>query len=196
MLTCDDLLKFCSDRRENLTAPWSAGDHTYATNGHVIVRVPRLPDVPENALAPKVAANEDHAMFPYAEPATWFPLSDIELPDAPKCHDCDGKGTHPDCPECDGDGAITFSSSQHDYEVTCKSCDGDPKPHSCDNCGGTGKDERRFVRVSVGGACFQRHYLAMLKALPNCKIGPDVDPLKQAPFVFDGGDGLLMPCRP
>ena len=49
-----DLSHFCytEDDRPYLKNPWSRGDFTYATNGYVMVRVPRRADVPENDEAP------------------------------------------------------------------------------------------------------------------------------------------------
>jgi len=51
-----DLSHFChtEDDRPYLKQPWSRGEFTYATNGHVAVRVPRRADVPENDEAPDV----------------------------------------------------------------------------------------------------------------------------------------------
>lgn len=50
-----DLSHFCyteDDGRSYLKQPWSRGGFTYATNGHVMVRVPRRADVPDNEAAP------------------------------------------------------------------------------------------------------------------------------------------------
>lgn len=51
-----DLSHFCytEDDRPTIQQSWSRGDFTYATNGHVAIRVPRLRDVPENDRAPDV----------------------------------------------------------------------------------------------------------------------------------------------
>jgi hypothetical protein len=41
-----DLQKFCEPfRREEIATPWSSGVYTYATNGYVLVRVPRRDDI-------------------------------------------------------------------------------------------------------------------------------------------------------
>jgi hypothetical protein len=47
-----DLNLFCDPERRNLSVPFSLNGHTYASNGHIIVRVPRRPDIPENKEAP------------------------------------------------------------------------------------------------------------------------------------------------
>ena len=57
-----ELQAFCSDRddiRYYLQKPWSDGVYTYASNGHIIVRVARLPDVPEEPKAPNAATIEE-----------------------------------------------------------------------------------------------------------------------------------------
>ncbi len=50
-----DMQRFCVDKddiRYYLCQPWSRGKYTYATNGHIMVRVKRLPGVAENEKAP------------------------------------------------------------------------------------------------------------------------------------------------
>ena len=44
-----DLSHYCGDEddRPELSRPFSRGDYTYATNGHICVRIPRRADVPE-----------------------------------------------------------------------------------------------------------------------------------------------------
>jgi hypothetical protein len=196
------LKKFCSDdaTRVNVATPWSKGEHSYATNGHILIRVPRLEDVPERDDAPGAVDK----MFDIPAPAEWFPLAEIALPDVAlttekTCPDCNGtvgeEGA--DCPECDGAGTVDFDNRFSDYEVDCKTCDGEGKIKKCETCNSTGKIEVKSLNpVAVGGAHFQLHYLLLLKELPNCKIGPAEKPMGQAPFQFDGGDGLLMPMKP
>ena len=60
-----DLKPFCSREvgREYLRQPFSFGEWTYATNGYVMVRVPRRDDVPENDKVPKLATFEDYPAF-------------------------------------------------------------------------------------------------------------------------------------
>ena len=167
-LSKSDLERFCSDdiSRPSLSAPWSSGDYSYASNGHLIVRVPRMVDIAESDVAPKVAGMFDKHMV---EPPEWFALSDIELPEMEivDCATCEGgeESVH-DCPDC--------------------SC-------ICEDCNDTGKVEE-IIRVKVGMALYQLKYLLMLKGLPNCKLGPTGE-WTPAPFRFDGGDGLLMPMR-
>ena len=106
------LEKFCStlENRVSLATPWSEGDSTYACDGRVIIRVPRLPDVPERTDAPK---NSDKNLFsglPYELPFLAVPTP--EAADYIHCLSCKGSG-----------------------ECTCKDCDA---AHSCGKCKGEG----------------------------------------------------------
>jgi hypothetical protein len=173
-MTKDGLTRFCSTDTEdfNKHAPWSFGEHSYATNGHVIVRIPRLEDVPDAEDEWKKKSSK--TLFDIPAPSEWFPLADIKLPKVKKV----------DCSECDGDGTVTHED--------CPDCSG----HKCEVCGGAGKEEITREPVSIGNTHYQLVYLRLLKSLPNCRIGPHTNPMDRALFQFDGGDGLLMPMKP
>jgi hypothetical protein len=50
-----DLTPFCARPEANryqIESPWSRGKWTYATDGKIVVRIPRDPEVPDNKLAP------------------------------------------------------------------------------------------------------------------------------------------------
>ena len=56
----DDLMKFCGGNdRAGIATPFSIGEYTYATNGHIMVRVPRIADIPERTDAPSPAKIEE-----------------------------------------------------------------------------------------------------------------------------------------
>src|SRR3990172_12374008 len=172
----ETLKKFCATDalHPNLATPWSAGEYSLATNGHVLIRVPRLADVPERDDAPGT-----DSLFPYKEPPAWYPLAVMPNVEGPApitektCPDCNGtvgeEGA--DCPECDGDGIVEFDNLYSDYEIDCKTCDGERKIKKCETCKSTGKIEVKSLNpVAVAGAHFQLHYLLLLKGLPNCNI--------------------------
>lgn len=95
-----DLKQFCADKddpRWFLHQPWSRGDFTYATNGHIIVRVPRLPDVPENVQAPNAQA----LMFKAAPAKDWMPVPAATMPPDGICDQCDGTGLDEDGEDCE-----------------------------------------------------------------------------------------------
>jgi hypothetical protein len=111
-LTIRDLEPFCSTdpRRGILCAPWSKDGFTYCANGHIIVRVARLPDVAEHEHSPGTAQ-----IFELTAGQDVAPLPPLELPAARhrECQRCDGRGTRHDCPDrncecgaCDGTGIL------------------------------------------------------------------------------------------
>jgi hypothetical protein len=93
-----DLNQFCDPERRapgaDLSVPFSLNGHTYATNGHICVRVPRRPDIPENKEAPN------------AEKLPWD-FSRIKFGPLPapeflrdQCWVCGGSGYLHKCPDC------------------------------------------------------------------------------------------------
>lgn len=158
-----DLKPFCGDNdiRYYLNEPFSEGEFTYATNGHILIRVPRRDDIPEEKTM------SDRAPKLFVDFAMQKSLDIPEVP-APEMVDC----------EC-----VTSNGDLSETEVLQK----------CEDCGGTFKVELWGVGIDLGDSRFALRYLRLLKTLPNCKISPNGQ--KQAPFKFDGGDGLLMPMR-
>jgi hypothetical protein len=168
-----DLAEFCScdPKRPELACPFSFADWSFATDGAILVRVPRISDVPENPAAPnkKAAALFDAARVRY-RPAPQFDLPDspLEWEESKKCWTCQGSGkTHvcPDCqcpcPQCDGKGSLTI---------------------------------RDWHRTQIGKAFFNSRYVDCLQKLPSLELGRPhrTEPMR---FRFDGGgEGLLMPC--
>jgi len=112
-ITIDILKQFCLAKddlgvRAWMQAPWSRGEYSYATNRHVMLRVPRLAGVMENPKAVKV----DH-LFPALDGLMWLPLPVVKPPQQVACGWCDGKGNYGEpkghsmeCDECDGSGEV------------------------------------------------------------------------------------------
>lgn len=112
-----NLQPFCGINHFNpwMEHPFSRGEYTYATNGHIAIRVARREDVPEHPKSPDI-----ERLFTDVSGVQWRQLRKVELPDVPstKCRDCDGRGTVHDCPdckcdcdECDGTGEIESDAS-------------------------------------------------------------------------------------
>ena len=106
-----DLQQFCSTDpdRPQMHAPFSSAAWTWATNGHILVRVPRRDDVPENPEAPNVKKVWDGAKW-----GAWRPAKRVDLPPARfnTCDECNGRGWEHDCPSC---------------QCTCEECGGEGK---------------------------------------------------------------------
>lgn len=106
-----DLQRFCAegyDLRYYLRKPWSRGNRTFATNGHILIHVPRLAEVPEDAKAPDTTRLLESAKtgkwrlvpetaMPPDVPCGWCHGSGKEMSDRRyKCEECDGTKTKPD----------------------------------------------------------------------------------------------------
>ena len=106
-----NLQPFCAvdPYRDFLQGPFSIGEFTYATNGHIIVRVARREDVREanfksmNAV-PKLLDCHEGAEFSPFPSITWPTICETE-----QCRACKGVGREEDgdeCFTCDGLGQV------------------------------------------------------------------------------------------
>jgi len=193
----EKLSVFSDPDNPKICGPFSWGDYSYATNGHILVRVPRLTDVPEwEALNEKVVVIFDAVDFPAAN-AALVEIPDFKQPDPEVCIICKGRGKISNCPECDGEGEVTVGNDFHDYECECLTCFGEGKVFGndaiCSECNGTG-NKKTFAKVQVGMTFFSSHYLTMLRELQGIKVSATSE-LGPQYFKWDGGDGLLMPMR-
>lgn len=169
-----DLQQFCAtnDGRLYLMTPFSDDTHTLATNGHVIVRVPKRADTEGHKDAPrdKARALFDKSPLVGAVPMPAFnipPPPPVVMEDCAWCHD----GKEHDCPEC-----------------TCE----------CEECDGKGETEAgEEAQITVRGVPFNARYIRQIFALPGLMLPGAVTNDKDVPmpFSFDGGEGLLMPMR-
>jgi hypothetical protein len=165
-----DLTPFCGtdETRPQITKPFSRGEFTYATNGHLCIRVPRREDATEQ--------DEVNVLnLPWDKPHYYVPFPDIAMPPkvtrTEKCscfdgyeHDC------PDCAceECDGTGTATIDSDAKTSVGLCGT------PYAL-----------RLVRMIADLPGLQ---IAAGRSLKH-------DRSSVLAFRFDGGDGLLMPPR-
>lgn len=87
----EELSAFSEPDNPKMCGPFSLGQYSYATNGHILVRVPRLADVPEwEALNEKVAAMFDAIDFP-AVTAAMVGIPDFPEPPPEICTCCKGR---------------------------------------------------------------------------------------------------------
>ena len=205
----------CTDsEKESLSEPYSSGDFTFATNGHVQIRVPRLQEVPESEIAPKITITENDPVGKHylKEPVEWVAVPAVTV-EPTLCTSCGGTGKAVVCPECDGNGWIGTETPWHRYDdQECKSCKGtgqvsvrryalmgswkaqmpDPVVQSCDSCN-HGVVWPLFGEV-INGVRINVRFLDMIGKLPGAQLGlfGELDIVR---FRFDGGDGLVMPMR-
>jgi hypothetical protein len=90
-----DLKPFCAKDREEIQKPWSHGGYTWATNGHIIIRVPENKDIPDNPKAP-----DGMKVWP-KEPEEYFDIPAIPPVKYDPCQWCgEYEGV---CEECYGE---------------------------------------------------------------------------------------------
>lgn len=169
-----DLQQFCdtSEYRPYMRKPFSRGVFTYALNGIIGVRVPRLADAPEqeNPEKPNLAQIPWDDLIGEVHPVA-LSLPPKKPKSVEECPDCfDGK--EHDCPDCD---------------CVCESCDGTNKIEI---------DGDRDHSIDLFGIPFDLKYVRLVAALPGIQIGKWPKPWRNGvglAFVFEGGTGLLMP---
>ncbi len=193
-MTATDLIKFCDPARPHIAQPFTIGEYTYATNGRVAVRVPKIEEVPENPKAPKTIPRlvENAAAFN----GETFPMPLLPPPDLETCKHCEGFGRFNTCPQCDGSGDVECNLGHYHK---CELCDGDGiradigGTNQCEYCDGLGKVEKH-TRINLGACSFSGVYLRPLAQLPGAiAICPNYT--NPAAVTFDGGHAIIMPMR-
>jgi hypothetical protein len=196
-----DLKPYCLTEkfRPYLAAPFSIGEFTYATNGHVLVRVPRREDAPEYAGPRKLEAMLASLAGPHG-PASAIPDLKTIL-QTKKCDVCDGSGWVAQCEKCGGDGFI--ECCECGQEKDCEDCSetghfpakaGEDDAKICEDCAGKGVEfSEQYVALSDKNV-FQVKYLNLILELPKVEIAL-ADEQSPSVFFFEGGCGLIMGCR-
>lgn len=193
-----DLQRFCKEGScSGLERPFSQGAFTYASDGWIAVRVPRVESAEENPKAP------DMSRIPWGHEDLddFGPLPDYDIATAKQCRHCKGSGKASTCPECGGEGEVTLDSGYNEYDVECATCHGEgtvpgrPKDEvePCDRCKGSGHD--LISPVTWGNGYISMAILERIKDLPGVKLSTHGNGLEPFRFVFDGGEGLAMPLR-
>lgn len=181
MMTHIDLQAFCGSFgllfRECMNRPIHMGAWTIATNGHIAIRIPRLPATGETQTAPQSIA----AIFDTHRTDDLGELPLFTPPDG----ECD-------CALCGGSG----EEVDDDY--------GNRVTSTCSDCNGSGKTPLLHdTSVEINGTILAGKYFELIRALPFPKLsygywpGAYVMGRSQHPvhFSFEGGIGLLMPMR-
>lgn len=206
-VTIDTLRRFCAQdaTRGALCSPFSRGPYTYASNGHICVRVPRMADVPEYECAPpaeilfeSIPDSGEWCQWPeHDKPGSIHDREHARSIDP--CYACRGVGCTPmDCPDCGGEGDHECSCG--DFHV-CGKCNGlgaveAVNSSECNLCGGDG----RLFRQRVAGLSIKGTYHRMVADLliePEHHQEPlkRPDGLQMVLFRFYGGHGVIMPLR-
>lgn len=167
-----DLQRFCgADRyRAYLMRPFSRDGFTWATNGHILVRVATLPQYADS----DKQFDQSRVLQGLDRVTLWARLDGLLPPEiAPDtCEDCGGSGDDPE-----------------ETKYSCMCCDGTGK------VGG-----EKIMSITVDRAPFALHYARLMHSLPHVEIGigsADNNAYRGSPllFRFAGGVGALMPLR-
>lgn len=165
-----NLAQFCGDEdwRTHLHYPFSHGEFTYATNGHICVRVPRVEGTLEASGKQIEAHGKLVKYFQEAEQQSPEPIN-MNIPEEPRKEECK---------YCGG-------GRKADHDCPCCEC-------ACEECDGTGYVSAK-QRVSFENFDIDAKYFRMIARLPNAKLSrAAVEELKPIFFTFDGGCGLIM----
>jgi hypothetical protein len=219
-----DLQSFCAgydDPRYYLRQPFSLGAYSMASNGHIVVFIPRRHDISAATAALKFNPTEtlDKAIKKRGTSAESGSLRLADFnPACVTCSTCGGTGKTYICPSCNGRGdrrIETFTGTVDDVE--CELCDHsgvltememlarrqrypDDKNlnqplHSCQSCMGLGK-QPAGKNHRVGETLLANRYLLLIKQhLPNAIVYAFWSCPDPALIVFTGGLGLLAPMR-
>ena len=169
-----DLTPFVSkdESRFAICRPFSLEEWTYATDGRILIRVPRRVDVPEYEESPKSAAS--------IIPTESRPL--VSLPEFVE-YDFEALEREKDCGLCEGGGSVACETCGHEED--------------CNNCNGKGivNAAPKPDKVVIDGVYFNQLYLTLIKRLPNVRLGVSLVADGPARIEFDDGEGALMPMK-
>lgn len=191
-----NLSMFCSNERNILKQPFNIGDYTYASDGHIIVRIEKQTVFLDTKrdFADRVLGLPWEKTTNIVNPSK-VPLFSIEGISC--CRFCRGKGFAQDCEECGGGGTVCFSNDHNNYEFTCKSCGGNGSEGvdsgtPCPHCLGTSHN-LSDNGIMVGDRKVSLMNLVRLERLAGVKLNVECDNRAVIPFSFDGGVGMIVP---
>lgn len=196
-----DLLKFCHPSAlHNIDKPFSRGEWTYATDGRILIRVPRVDGYDEDKGPKNVEQMFNEAEFMRGV-TVWQPLPEFKLV-VKECDWCKGKGYTKPCEafnnpkiKCTNGNGVKCKRHNDDCTIGCNPADKGAVP--CEECFGSGVEKVNSGPVmngAIGKTKVNAIYLDMIKDLPKVQIAPH-DENSVFRIKFEGGEGLLMPMR-
>lgn len=166
-MNIQDLQRFCStdETRHAITKPFTRGDWTYATDGRIAVRVPKLDGLSDIDYAKTI-----DAIFSTPLTTGFMEVDTVKVPAEKRntCSTCGGEGSYP----------INIGG-------TVEKCE-------CNNCDGEGKIDK-IETIIFGTQWTSTHYLGLVASIPGVKLACNPDQYDKLWFIFDGGCGVLMP---
>ncbi len=180
--------------------PWILAGKECATDGRIAVRIQTdEPDAVSGHGKPR--SFNDVCSWAFDGPLVTWPDIVPPAPDEPQtaCLTCGGtKVTTILCERCEGEGQTHCANTCCSGSHPCPDCNGEgviwDKDKPCEECNGTGQ-LLYPESVMICGRKIAGNYAHKISLLPNAKavnFGKPNDILK---FVFDGGEGLVMPLK-
>lgn len=178
-----DLMPFCSrdEMRPVRMRPFNQDGCTIAPDGAIIVRLySPLPEWEPQKNGPKPPnCAEVYRNFPARNDPRFVPLQGTPTGEEMVT-----------CPQCKGSGAVLTYDPEDGGAMICESCDGE-------------KSIPNMERFPIGVRAIATHLVLKMSRLPELLVAVDYDyglidrlvRLQPLPFIFDGGDGLVMPMR-
>ena len=188
-----DLTKYCAPERAELAEPWSDREYTYASNGLLAIRMPRIATVPLVTPMPGYAPLSDaiDKMLPLRQLPDVIVADDVIVPPAvvlpfEACKQCAGSGVTAEikCRDCNGNGYVSCEHCKHSHD--CDSCNGygsairaatkdEDSKDVCTVCDGVGDYNVVRLRLNpqpmkVGKYMFSRNLFVLLATLPDVRI--------------------------
>lgn len=202
-----DLNKFCigkHDRRQNFSMPFSDANYTYASNMHLIIKVPKIDGLKnlEGYQYEKIIKSTEKYLLGL-EDLSYQPIGDLPPLNYMNCSTCKGAGqlsADKNFSECWGRGEFTFTNMFNNYDINRKSCDGNGSVKDTNNlvpcieCDG----EKQFLDLDLNRMTFtsggtsldvNSAYVRMFAELPGAMCAVVENGLA---IRFDGGFGFIM----
>lgn len=187
------LQRFCStdEMRLSIATPFSIGDFTYATDGAILIRIPRVLHIECREEVPDINVMPwDHEII-----NDWESLPDYEIDPSEVCPVCKGSKASKECFLCEGVAEITCPTAH--AEIECPTCDGygdvPASEGGCNWCISMGVSP--FKEIHWHNRKISLVYLEMMKSLPGIVLSKQGKAKEVIRFKFDGGVGLVMPRR-
>lgn len=216
VLSILQLLSSPKDARVNLRTPFNIGDFTYASNGQVGIKIPKLEQFDTDK---PITIKVDNIFDKFkSEELSFIPLNKAFPKANLDYHNCDrcfgsGYATSTLCEECKGEIAITVSNEHSDYDVCCKTCEEDSRSpfasdgylyeydptheHICMFCQGEGSlPQNSFISAKYCGSGYETNIVNLrhLYSLDNVLVASkEID--NWVMFKFDGGEGFFSTIR-
>lgn len=196
-----------SDALWLMSRPFVVGEHLYATNGYLCLRIPTPAGWAEPELdsdGPRIPPVDRQPWHLCAKAtAEWIADRVVSREDAEgagcgRCLICKGTGSGrvSRCKTCAGAGGKECESCGRYDE--CPYCLGygwlGTREVECPNCKGRDGVDHTPARIAgriIGGPLF-----SFIGHLPRPRHNPAGDPSSLLAFAFDGGEGVVMPLAP